>query len=387
MIAAISPKDGSLILCSGSGQRAICPACREEVVGKHGDVVAPHFAHRGDSGCTHGQGETDWHYGWKKLLSKNGWLEEQAVARVSNPERQHFADAARGDQVIEIQRRWLRGSEVRSRCETYGPGLVWIVDARREGTKNLIKRGFRDGEPRRWCMGNLFSFVADTDVPVVVDFGTRVEVWVGLEVVEGRNHTRALSVARFDRVTPGEDGHFLGLFSWLDARRDEAARKGWPDVIDAELDAAFAAFHHGAKRNPTPTRGTVLLWQLRELLDPMSDAEVEEYLADGVSVSRWLGGYVSNDAAPVAAGIARYRLERFDEQPEPGSEDLADIEADEDLLASIWATAEAFPGSSLEALDGMVFPRQGKASRGTGKAAQRPDTGSQQASLNLGGAA
>lgn len=38
-----------------------CPECEQEVRLKVGKIKIPHFAHKVDSGCSHGVGETNWH--------------------------------------------------------------------------------------------------------------------------------------------------------------------------------------------------------------------------------------------------------------------------------------------------------------------------------------
>ncbi|GAA0455089.1 competence protein CoiA [Alkalibacillus silvisoli] len=52
-----------------------CPGCKKPVILKAGEVNIPHFAHRSDENCSHGQGESDVHLSGKMHLAK--WLFSQ----------------------------------------------------------------------------------------------------------------------------------------------------------------------------------------------------------------------------------------------------------------------------------------------------------------------
>ncbi|MDV2582710.1 competence protein CoiA [Alkalibacillus haloalkaliphilus] len=52
-----------------------CPDCKQPVILKAGEVNIPHFAHRSDGQCRHGQGESDTHLKGKMHLAK--WLFQQ----------------------------------------------------------------------------------------------------------------------------------------------------------------------------------------------------------------------------------------------------------------------------------------------------------------------
>jgi ssDNA-binding Zn-finger/Zn-ribbon topoisomerase 1 len=59
-----------------------CPACDEELIYRSGDIVRPHFAHRGDSPCS--SPETILHHVAEHELAKaiEQWLDGEAPARV-----------------------------------------------------------------------------------------------------------------------------------------------------------------------------------------------------------------------------------------------------------------------------------------------------------------
>ena len=60
----VSISEGARVVAAKSLDRSrtyCCPACRDAVMLKAGDVNAPHFAHYPGSDCQYGTGETEWH--------------------------------------------------------------------------------------------------------------------------------------------------------------------------------------------------------------------------------------------------------------------------------------------------------------------------------------
>lgn len=156
--------NGDETLCSFSGQRCTCPECREVVIGKYGQIVTPHFAHAPSTKCERARtGETEWHRGWKYRFAKCGYRLE---VRIGN----HRADAVRGDQVIEIQRRELPQQDYESRTETYGDGLVWLID----GNQKCISVS-DDGHMMFGSYSSL-GWLEFCEVPILVDFRDRVDL-------------------------------------------------------------------------------------------------------------------------------------------------------------------------------------------------------------------
>jgi len=105
-----------------SAERAICPTCDAEVVGKVGSVIAPHWAHLRGRDCDDWHSEEgEWHREWK------GRFPEHCREFVMKP---HRADVRLpNSQVIEFQSKGLSPAEFREREKFYGR-LVWVIDGR-----------------------------------------------------------------------------------------------------------------------------------------------------------------------------------------------------------------------------------------------------------------
>lgn len=117
--------------------QAKCPICRQPVIPKCGEVIAWHFAHRGDDGdCDHfGEGETAWHLGWKRLAPQ-----ENVEVVVEN----HRADivSPSGRVVVELQHSPISVNMIREREAFYTSRfkyLVWLVDVQ-DVAKNIHRK-------------------------------------------------------------------------------------------------------------------------------------------------------------------------------------------------------------------------------------------------------
>lgn len=105
------------------GGRGHCPVCKEGVLAKVGQIIAPHWAHHPDTPCAfadHG-GETPWHAGWKMLCTD--------LARVEVIRGNHRADVVnRAGWAIEFQHSGIDPADVTAR-ETHWRRGVWVLDS------------------------------------------------------------------------------------------------------------------------------------------------------------------------------------------------------------------------------------------------------------------
>jgi hypothetical protein len=121
--------DGTRALPTGKEQRATCPNCGEEVIGKYGQIVAPHWAHRADRECdAWGEHEGPWHLGWKALVVE-AQCEVTMKRVIDGVEHHHRADVV-GDRgvVIELQHSSISVEDIQARESFYGR-MVWVFDA------------------------------------------------------------------------------------------------------------------------------------------------------------------------------------------------------------------------------------------------------------------
>ncbi len=58
--------NGKKITVQYSGQRAVCPDCHDELIGKFGDYKVPHWSHKTKNECdTWYEPITAWHLSWQ----------------------------------------------------------------------------------------------------------------------------------------------------------------------------------------------------------------------------------------------------------------------------------------------------------------------------------
>lgn len=89
------------------GAAATCSSCRSQLIPKCGRVNRWHWAHRAGDCDRWGEGETDWHLGWKARAPMD-WCEV-----VIPP---HRADIRRDDGlVIELQHSRISPADVEAR--------------------------------------------------------------------------------------------------------------------------------------------------------------------------------------------------------------------------------------------------------------------------------
>lgn len=244
MLTAIDPATGEQVLCEHSGQVGTCPVCGEEVHGRKGEVVAAYYAHKPDpaSTCPARTGETPWHRMWKATALRMG-------ARVEVPIGDHRADIEWNGLIIEAQSRSLGAEDREGRRAEYGPRLMWLIRADYQRVHDEVHASTTEGA--RWVTSRRFLWLHGQDVPVIVDLGSHVEVWVRPE--NHRRALRALCVFSMQVGAAGSSSTYGALFEWLADRAARGAEHGFDAVIAAELEEARAYFREEAQPvTPSP---------------------------------------------------------------------------------------------------------------------------------------
>ena len=144
------------IIPSFSGERAICPLCRDHVAGKCGEIVTWHWSHLSGPNCDPWtESLTDWHLSWQQFLEY--YRSANIEVPIKDSHSSHIADAVLpGGKIIELQHSSISPRDIYLREEFYGKKLIWVFDTR-EAYKSkrfdLRKKGnkntFRWKQPRK----------------------------------------------------------------------------------------------------------------------------------------------------------------------------------------------------------------------------------------------
>jgi hypothetical protein len=130
--------------------KALCPACRAEVIAKCGKINVWHWAHKKDSDCdSWADPDTRWHLGWKNLFPE--WSE----IMVEKDGKRHRADLLLPNGiVVELQHSYISPDEIREREQFYGR-MIWIFDI-----QDCLSLNPDTGEPRflLWDKGSYWTF-------------------------------------------------------------------------------------------------------------------------------------------------------------------------------------------------------------------------------------
>lgn len=102
------------------GAKGVCPECEREVIPKCGDITIWHWAHKKADSCSFGEGETEWHLHWKKLV-----VPAACEVKIGS----HRADIVGNDGiVIELQSSPIDTYQIQDRERTY-KNMVWLFEA------------------------------------------------------------------------------------------------------------------------------------------------------------------------------------------------------------------------------------------------------------------
>jgi competence protein CoiA len=141
-----------------------CPACGKEVVLHKGQIRVHHFAHKADSVCRHGTGETDLHRRAKMELYQALSAHSELECRLEVP-----LDGVRADvwlrsvrtkrtYAIEVQISQLTMAQIIERTKRYakqGVYVLWVFEWKQE----LLTAQYSPSLKERWAHALNFGYV------------------------------------------------------------------------------------------------------------------------------------------------------------------------------------------------------------------------------------
>jgi competence CoiA-like predicted nuclease len=208
---------------ASQAMHCVCPECRTSVVWKHGRIVVPHFAHRPESGCAYGVGESERHHEMKWQVGQlfDSWFVQYEVP---------FAPERRADLVvfetwvIECQASPLSVAEWEARTAFYnriGSPVLWVWDWDR--LREVDPDEFRIPAEIRYCHQKNYGtvYVLDNNGELTAAHfasvsRTRVNDYQGVRYDYTLKTTKHIQMTPIDsidgRITQGPDGHTLVNF-------------------------------------------------------------------------------------------------------------------------------------------------------------------------------
>ena len=112
-----------------TGQRAICPCCKTELLSRCGEFKVNHWAHVNLLECDSWQGsKTDWHIDWQDQFPKEC---QEVIYTDYKMGEKHIADVSYEDFIFEFQHSGIKFEEIANRTNFYqgiGKKVVWIFD-------------------------------------------------------------------------------------------------------------------------------------------------------------------------------------------------------------------------------------------------------------------
>ena len=144
-----------------SAERAVCPGCQKEVIGKIYESRSNHWAHLKRDCDDWYEPITDWHINWQNFFPE----ENQEVTLFDEKNEEfHRADIVLNNGVvIEIQNSPIHTKGISAREKFYGKkGLIWVLNAKNLIPKTRLVNFFK---PERCSIyitfqkGNYFEFV------------------------------------------------------------------------------------------------------------------------------------------------------------------------------------------------------------------------------------
>jgi len=120
-----------------SGQRAKCPMCATEVVGKKGKYKQKHWAHLKLNCDSWYEPTTEWHLEWQNYFP----IENREIT-IKRDNKSHRADIELDNgMVIEVQNSPIKSSEIQKREAFYGlKNMIWILNGKSLARKTELRK-------------------------------------------------------------------------------------------------------------------------------------------------------------------------------------------------------------------------------------------------------
>lgn len=181
-----------------------CPGCKEELTAKMGQVNVHHWSHKNFDCDSWSEGETIWHYEWKKLLG----LEKSEVSM-----GEHRADWFDGEIIFEVQNSPISNEELDKRNIFYSQfGKVWWILNQVKFARDVVlryeqRKKYPPGIPEETYFGSFVwprQALKFSNSNVILDFGHEVFISTGW-----RNQNK--NYERFRESMPYDVYKFHGL--------------------------------------------------------------------------------------------------------------------------------------------------------------------------------
>lgn len=106
-----------------TGQRAICPCCKTELLSRCGEFKVNHWAHVNLLECDSWQGsKTDWHIDWQDQFPKEC---QEVVYTDERTGEKHIADVSYKDFIFEFQHSSIKFDEIIKRTNFYQKDICY----------------------------------------------------------------------------------------------------------------------------------------------------------------------------------------------------------------------------------------------------------------------
>lgn len=142
---------------SYSGERALCPFCQSELIGKCGEVYVWHWQHTQNSACdSWKEGETEWHRNWKAQFP-----EEWQEVIITKENEKHIADIQTKDGlIIEFQNSSISRATIRER-EAFYDDMIWVINAEKFKLKKFSLVQSKLNENKKRCAEKRLAYEKD----------------------------------------------------------------------------------------------------------------------------------------------------------------------------------------------------------------------------------
>lgn len=165
-----------------------CPACKDPVMLKYGEINIPHFSHYSDSDCSYGSGESELHMELKMKIYNELKKFPNSEIDIEKQIGNRRADVVFNDTVIEIQLSYITLEEVKNRYTDYsseGYDLIWIFGGKFYKIKN----------------SSILKYI-------IFNKDSNIYFWFCGDFILKRNYTRYMTILNHDDVIEKTETYF-----------------------------------------------------------------------------------------------------------------------------------------------------------------------------------
>lgn len=274
-----------------TGQRAICPCCKTELLSRCGEFKVNHWAHVNLLECDSWQGsKTDWHIDWQDQFPKEC---QEVVYTDERTGEKHIADVSYKDFIFEFQHSSIKFDEIIKRTNFYQKDICYTKKSETYSVYDLqlAKKvvwvfDFNDKEDNfnfyHWKLSNVsrikewkykpkyISIMQDWDTLVLIDVGYELRLLLcdGLSIkIENIKEI----------VTPEFKAKLFNLqkYFYKDIlERQERAEKARLDLYNAGIDSELSELEE--KYKILQMNFNVVEYELNDLSKKYDDIQIQK---------------------------------------------------------------------------------------------------------------